>query len=180
MMNRFLLPLGAFALLVVVLYFGVQNSPDHDHLKSVLIGKPAPQFTLPDLMKPGENLSNTKLKGKPYVLNVWATWCATCRVEHPELLELARTQDVPIIGLNWKDDGDLAHEWLDKLGNPYAAIPVDRPGREAINWGVTAAPESFLVDANGVVQFRLQGAMTKEIWDTEFAPRIAGKSMVAR
>ena len=179
-MNRFLLPLGGFVLLVVVLYFGVQSSPDRDHLKSVLIGRPAPQFTLPDLMNPGATISNAKFKGKPYVVNVWATWCATCRVEHSALLELSRTQDVPIIGLNWKDDEDLAHEWLDQLGNPYAAIAADKPGREAINWGVTAAPETFLVDGNGVVQFRLQSAMTREIWEKEFVPRIAGKSMVAQ
>jgi cytochrome c biogenesis protein CcmG/thiol:disulfide interchange protein DsbE len=179
-MNRFLVPLGAFALLVVVLYFGVQSSPDRDHLRSVLIGRPAPQFTLPDLMKPGATLSNAKFKGKPYVLNVWGTWCAACREEHPQLLELARTQGVPLVGLDWKDDEAVAHEWLNQLGNPYAAIAADHPGREAINWGVTAAPESFLVDASGVVQYRLQGAMTKEIWDKEFAPRIAGKSMVAQ
>jgi len=179
-MNRFLLPLGGFVLLVVVLYFGVQSSPDRDHLKSVLIGRPAPQFTLPDLMNPGATISNAKFKGKPYVVNVWATWCATCRVEHSALLELSRTQDVPIIGLNWKDDEDLAHEWLNQLGNPYAAIAADKPGREAINWGVTAAPETFLVDGNGVVQFRLQSAMTREIWEKEFVPRIAGKSMVAQ
>ena len=179
-MNRFLLPLGGFILLVVVLYFGVQSSPDRDHLKSVLIGRPAPQFTLPDLMNPGATISNAKFKGRPYVLNVWATWCATCRVEHSALLELSRTQDVPIIGLNWKDDEELAHEWLNQLGNPYAAIAADKPGREAINWGVTAAPETFLVDGNGIVQFRLQSAMTREIWEKEFVPRIAGKSMVAR
>ena len=179
-MNRFILPLGGFLLLVVVLYFGVQHSPDRDHLKSVLIGRPAPQFTLPDLMNPGATLSNAKFKGKPYVVNVWATWCATCRVEHSALLDLSRTQDVPIIGLNWKDDEALAHQWLSELGNPYAAIAADRPGREAINWGVTAAPETFLVDGNGIVQYRLQSAMTREIWEKEFLPRIAGKSMVAQ
>jgi cytochrome c biogenesis protein CcmG/thiol:disulfide interchange protein DsbE len=180
MINRFLLPFGAFVVLALVLYLGVQNSPDRENLRSVFLGKPAPQFTLPDLMNPAASVSNAKLKGKPYLLNVWATWCVSCRVEHPMLMELSRTQDVPLVGLNWKDEGDLAHQWLEQLGNPYSAIAVDRPGREAINWGVTAAPETFLVDENGVVQYRLAGPMTKEIWEREFVPRLAGKSMVAR
>jgi len=179
-MNRFVLPLGVFALLVIVLYVGVKNSPDREHMKSVLIGRPAPEFTLPDLMNPGATLSNAKFIGKPYVLNVWGTWCPSCRVEHQTLLELSKQQDVPIIGLNWKDEPDLAHEWLAQLGNPYAAIAVDQPGRTAIDWGVTAAPETFLVDARGVVQFRLAGAMTHEIWEKEFVPRIQGKRMVAQ
>jgi cytochrome c biogenesis protein CcmG/thiol:disulfide interchange protein DsbE len=179
MMNRFLLPLGVFVLLAVVLYVGVKNSPDREHLRSVLIGKPAPQFTLPDLMHPGNTLSNAQFKGKPYLLNVWGTWCVTCRVEHPMLMQLAQKQEVPIIGLNWKDeDESLAHEWLREFGNPYTAIAQDKPGREAINWGVTAAPETFLVDANGIVQYRLAGAMTPEIWEREFLPRIQGKEPV--
>jgi cytochrome c biogenesis protein CcmG/thiol:disulfide interchange protein DsbE len=181
MINRFLLPLGVFVLLAAVLYIGVKNSPDREHLRSVLIDKPAPQFVLPDLMKPGDTLSNAKFKGKPYLLNVWGTWCVTCRDEHPMLMQLAAKQAVPIVGLNWKDEDDsLAHEWLDKLGNPYTAIAQDKPGREAINWGVTAAPETFLVDANGIVKYRLAGAMTPEIWEREFVPRLQGKDPVAR
>jgi cytochrome c biogenesis protein CcmG, thiol:disulfide interchange protein DsbE len=179
-MNRFILPLGGFLLLVVVLYFGVQNSPNRLNLASVLIGRPAPQFTLPDLLKPGNTISNASFRGKPYVINVWGTWCPACRVEHSTLMELSQQQPVPIIGLNWKDEEDLAHQWLSQLGNPYAAIAVDKPGRTAIDWGVTAAPETFLVDAEGVVQYRLAGAMTHEIWQREFAPRLAGKSMVAK
>jgi cytochrome c biogenesis protein CcmG/thiol:disulfide interchange protein DsbE len=97
------------------------------------------------------------------------------------LMQLSQTQDVPIVGLNWKDEDDsLSHEWLQRFGNPYAAIAQDKPGREAINWGVTAAPETFLVDANGVVQYRLASAMTPEIWEREFLPRIQGKQTVTR
>jgi cytochrome c biogenesis protein CcmG/thiol:disulfide interchange protein DsbE len=181
MMNRFVLPLCAFFVLAGVLYIGVKNSPDREHLRSVLIGRPAPQFTLPDLMTPGAMLSNAKFKGKPYLLNVWGTWCVTCRDEHPVLMQLAQKQAIPIVGLNWKDeDDDLAHEWLSQLGNPYTAIAQDKPGREAINWGVTAAPETFLVDGNGVVQFRLAGAMTPEVWEREFVPRLQGKQPVSR
>src|SRR3954468_16862580 len=181
MMNRFALPLGVFVLLAAVLYFGVKSSPDREHLRSVLIGRPAPQFVLPDLMNPGATLSNAKFKGKPYLLNVWGTWCVTCRVEHPMLMQLSQKQDVPIVGLNWKDEDDnLAHDWLQEFGNPYTAIAQDKPGREAINWGVTAAPETFLVDANGVVQYRLAGAMTPQIWERAFVPRPPGKEPVAR
>src|ERR1041384_6239410 len=113
MSNRFLLPLCGFVLLAAVLYVGVKNSPDREHLRSVLIGKPAPQFTLPDLLNPGRTVSNATFKGKPYLLNVWGTWCVTCRVEHPMLMQLAAKQAVPIVGLNWKDEDDnAAHEWL--------------------------------------------------------------------
>src|SRR3569833_155276 len=181
MMNRFVLPLCGFVLLAGVLYFGVKSSPDREHLRSVLIGRPAPQFVLPDLLNPGATVSNAKFKGKPYLLNVWGTWCVTCRVEHPMLMQLSRTQDVQIVGLNWKDeDESLSHEWLEQFGNPYATIPQDKPGREAINWGVTAAPETFLVDANGIVQYRLAGAMTQDVWEREFLPRIQGKQPVSR
>src|ERR1044071_5452216 len=176
MMNRFVLPLCGFVLLAVILYFGVQNSPDREHLRSVLIGKPAPQFVLPDLMNPGATISNAKFKGKPYLLNVWGTWCVTCRVEHPVLMQLAAKQAVPIVGLNWKDeDENAAHEWRQEFGNPYTAIAQDKTGREAINWGVSAAPETFLVDANGIVQYRLGTAMSPQIWEEEFVPRLNGK-----
>ncbi len=179
-MNRFLFPLGVFALLAVVLYVGVKNSPNRETMTSVLIGRPAPQFTLPDLMTPGASVSSATFRGKPYVFNVWATWCPSCRVEHQTLLELSKQQEVPIVGLNWRDEDDLAHEWLARLGNPYAAIAVDKPGRTAIDYGVTGAPETFLVDANGIVQYRLAGAMTHEIWQREFVPRLAGKATVAK
>jgi cytochrome c biogenesis protein CcmG/thiol:disulfide interchange protein DsbE len=178
-MNRFILPLGGFFLLAIVLYVGVKNSPDRQNLRSVLLGRPAPEFALPDLMNPGSTLSNANFKGKPYVLNVWGTWCVTCRYEHEALMQISQQQDVPIVGLNWKDETALANEWLTRLGNPYDAIAVDKIGRTAIDYGVTAAPETFLVDANGIVQYRLSGAMTLDIWKREFEPRIAGKSMVA-
>jgi cytochrome c biogenesis protein CcmG, thiol:disulfide interchange protein DsbE len=111
---------------------------------------------------------------------VWATWCVTCRYEHETLMQISRDEGVPIIGLNWKDEDNLAHDWLNRLGNPYVAIPVDKKGRVPIDYGVTAAPESFLVDANGIVQYRLAGAMTPAIWKREFEPRLAGKSVVAK
>jgi cytochrome c biogenesis protein CcmG, thiol:disulfide interchange protein DsbE len=175
-MNRFLLPLGAFALLVIMFYIGVQNSPNRSTLTSVLVGRPAPEFTLPNMQNPDATVSTKDLRGKPWVLNVWGTWCAACRVEHQALMEISQQGQVPIIGLNWKDDLELAHEWLARLGNPYQVIAVDQDGRAAIDWGVYGAPETFLIDAQGVVQYRLAGAMTHEIWQREFLPRIQGKS----
>jgi cytochrome c biogenesis protein CcmG/thiol:disulfide interchange protein DsbE len=178
-MNRFVLPLGGFVLVAIVLYIGVRNSPDRENLRSVLIGRPAPEFNLPDFANPGSTISNANFSGKPYVLNVWATWCVTCRYEHEALMEISRQQEVPIVGLNWKDEPALATEWLERLGNPYDVIAVDKPGHTAIDFGVTAAPETFLIDANGIVQYRLAGAMTPEIWKREFEPRLAGKATVA-
>ena len=177
-MNRFILPLGGFALLVVVLYFGVQNSPNRSTLTSALIGRPAPQFTLPNLLNPESKVNTKDMLGKPWVFNVWGTWCPACRVEHQTLVEIAGLGQAPIVGLNWKDDLELAHEWIARLGNPYAAIAVDKEGRTAIDWGVYGAPETFLVDANGLVQYRLAGPMTHEIWEREFLPRIQGKAVV--
>jgi cytochrome c biogenesis protein CcmG/thiol:disulfide interchange protein DsbE len=174
-MNRFIAPLGVFALLVVVLYLGVKSAPNRSTLTSVLIGKPAPEFVLPNLMNPTETVSTQDLKGKPWIFNVWGTWCVACRVEHQALMDIAQTSEVPIVGLNWKDDLDLAHEWLARLGNPYEVIAVDKEGRAAIDWGVYGAPETFLIDAQGTVQYRLAGAMTKEVWEREFLPRIQGK-----
>jgi cytochrome c biogenesis protein CcmG/thiol:disulfide interchange protein DsbE len=176
-MNRFILPLGGFALLVIVLFFGVKNSPNRSTLTSVLIGRQAPEFTLPDMQNPGRMLSTKDFRGKPWVLNVWGTWCVSCRVEHQTLMEIAQLDQAPIVGLNWKDDLDLAQEWLTRLGNPYDAIAVDQDGRSAIDWGVYGAPETFLVDAQGVVQYRLAGPMTHEVWQREFLPRIQGKTV---
>jgi cytochrome c biogenesis protein CcmG, thiol:disulfide interchange protein DsbE len=114
------------------------------------------------------------------VLNVWGTWCPACRYEHQTLIDISQSGQAPIVGLNWKDDLDLANEWLAQLGNPYEMIAVDKEGRTAIDWGVYGAPETFLVDAEGKVQFRLAGPMTHEIWEREFLPRIQGKPAVAQ
>jgi len=174
-MNRFILPLGGFALLVLVLFLGVKTSPERSTLQSVLIGKPAPEFTLPDLMNPGRQLSSKDWAGNAYVLNVWGTWCPGCRQEHETLLRIAQLGQAPLIGINWKDEDSLAHEWLAQLGNPYAAIVSDHSGRTAIDWGVYGAPETFLVDSQGLVQYRHVGPMTMEVWEKQFVPRITGK-----
>jgi cytochrome c biogenesis protein CcmG/thiol:disulfide interchange protein DsbE len=172
-MNRFLLPLGAFALLAVVLAIGIQHSPDKGIIASPLIGKPAPQFALPSLTDPANVVRSADLKGRWYLFNVWGTWCGECRAEHDMLLQVGRAGVVPVIGLDWKDDDAQAREWLAQLGNPYQAVAVDRSGRAAIDWGVYGAPETFLVNPQGVVVYKHVGALTYETWTREILPRVS-------
>ena len=169
-MWKFIVPFGLFALLGVFLYIGLHRDPSY--VPSPLIGKPAPEFTLPSLQDPAYPVSTKDLAGRPWVLNVWGTWCAGCRQEHPVLLQIARQTSVPIIGLDWKDDATEAQRWLAELGNPYAAVAFDSEGRTAIDWGVYGAPETFLIGADGKVLYKHIAPMTLEVWAREFEPRI--------
>jgi cytochrome c biogenesis protein CcmG/thiol:disulfide interchange protein DsbE len=169
-MLKYLIPIGVFAGLLVFFYVGLDR--DKETLPSPLIGKPAPQFSLPRVGDPSQTISNSTFAGKPYVVNVWATWCGGCRQEHGALLEIAQRKEVPIIGLNWKDDMELAQQWLSQLGDPYVGSAFDVEGRVAIDWGVYGAPETFLVDANGNVIHKHIAPITVEIWERDFVPRI--------
>ena len=171
-MTRFLLPAGVFALLVAVLFIGIQRAPEKTVIPSALIGKPAPQFTLPVLGAEAP-FDAGSLRGKWYVLNVWGTWCPECRNEHEMLLEIARSEVIPVIGLNWKDEDAAALDWLAQLGNPYDVVVADRDGRVAIDWGVYGAPETFLVDPQGKVVHRHVGPLTPEVWSREFLARLS-------
>jgi cytochrome c biogenesis protein CcmG/thiol:disulfide interchange protein DsbE len=171
-LNRFWLPIAVFVLLAVVLYIGVKHSPDKSTMVSALLGKPAPAIELPVLGDATRKFRSGDLAGRPWVLNVWGTWCVECRVEHEALLGIARQGGVPIVGLNWRDEDALAIEWLQQLGNPYSVVAVDGEGRTAIDFGVYGAPETFLIDANGLVQYRHVGPMTWEVWEHEFASRL--------
>jgi cytochrome c biogenesis protein CcmG, thiol:disulfide interchange protein DsbE len=168
--NRFLLPAAVFLVLAGVLYVGVQHSPNKSTLTSALLGKPAPEFTLPTLA--GGQISSKDLLGKPWVMNVWGTWCFACREEHPVLLDIAKRDEVVLIGLNWRDDDAAAREWLVRLGDPYRVTAVDNEGRTAIEFGVYGAPETFFIDSAGFVQYRHVGPMTLEIWQKEFVARL--------
>jgi cytochrome c biogenesis protein CcmG/thiol:disulfide interchange protein DsbE len=172
-MWKFLLPFAAFVALAVLFAFGLNPSRDIHALPSPLIGKPAPAFTLTDVLDPARSVSNAPLNGQVYVLNVWATWCAPCREEHEALLAISQQHVVPIIGLNWKDQRERAQQWLQELGNPYQGVGFDSDGRTAIEWGVYGAPETYLVDGQGRVIFKFISPMTQQIWDREFMPRIA-------
>jgi len=170
--SRFLIPAAIFLALAGVLYVAVVHSPNKSTMQSALLGKTVPAFSLPVLGNPGMNLTNTQLAGRPWVLNVWGTWCAACRDEHPVLLDIAKQNVLPLVGLDWKDEDDAALEWLKQLGNPYSVVAVDRDGRTAINFGVYGAPETFFIDADGRVQYRHVGAMTAEVWQREFLSRL--------
>jgi cytochrome c biogenesis protein CcmG/thiol:disulfide interchange protein DsbE len=171
-MNRFILPLGIFALLAIVLGIGIKHSPEKGMIPSPLIGKPAPDFTLPVLTDSNRMFRSADLKGRWYVFNVWGTWCGECRAEHNTLLQIQKLAQVPVIGLDWKDEEPDALRWLAELGNPYEVVATDREGRIAIDWGVYAAPETFLVDPQGIVVYKYIGALTLEAWQTQFVPRL--------
>lgn len=171
-MNRFVLPVVVFVALAGVLYIGVRHSPDKSTMVSALLGKPAPDFELPVLGDAAHKFNSRALAGKPWVLNVWGTWCGECRVEHETLLAIAAQKQVPLIGLSWRDDDDAAQQWLTELGNPYSVVAVDREGRTAIDFGVYGAPETFFIDATGRVLYRHVGAMTLDVWQREFASRL--------
>jgi cytochrome c biogenesis protein CcmG/thiol:disulfide interchange protein DsbE len=171
-MWRYLAPIGLFATLLAFFYFGLGR--DKETLPSPLIGKPAPAFELPRVDDPARMISTKDFAGRTYVLNVWGTWCPGCRQEHEALLEIARRNVVPIVGLDWKDDLQLAQRWLRELGNPYAVTAFDAEGRVAIDWGVYGAPETFLVDAQGVIRHKHVGPLTLEDWERDFMPKISG------
>jgi cytochrome c biogenesis protein CcmG/thiol:disulfide interchange protein DsbE len=169
-MLKFIVPFALFVLLAIFLFVGLNRDPSY--VPSPLIGKPAPEFSLPSLQDASYPVSSKELLGQPWVLNVWGTWCGGCRQEHETLIAIARTKAVPIIGLNWKDDNALAQQWLRDLGNPYSVVAEDREGRVAIDWGVYGAPETFLIGPDGVVLYKHIAPMTMEVWNREFLPRI--------
>jgi cytochrome c biogenesis protein CcmG/thiol:disulfide interchange protein DsbE len=168
------LPLAVFAALAVLLAAGVwlSRKPDRDVLPSTLIGKPAPAFALPVLHEPARVVTLDQLKGAPFVINVWGSWCPTCREEHPILTRFAETKQVRVVGLDWKDDPDDGKRWLEQFGNPYWLVLADEEGRTVIDLGVAAAPETFLVDAHGIVRWKKAGALTDATIRNELEPAL--------
>jgi cytochrome c biogenesis protein CcmG, thiol:disulfide interchange protein DsbE len=165
---RFLVPAVLFAALVGFFIIGLQKDPGE--IRSPLIGKPAPAFSLESLGDPAWRVSAADFAGQAWLLNVWATWCGGCREEHEALLQIARDSKIPMVGLNWRDDRTLALQWLTQLGNPYVSVAFDPVGRAAIDWGVYGAPETFLIGADGTVLRKRIGVMTPEIWRRDFLP----------
>lgn len=162
------LPIVLFAVLVAFFFVGLQRDPTV--IPSPLVGRPAPAFALESLGNPAWQVGSADFAGRPYLLNVWATWCGGCYQEHDELLAIARENRVPMLGLNWRDERAKALQWLQELGNPYAAVAFDPEGRVAIDWGVYGAPETFLIGADGVILHKRIGPMTAEVWRQEFLP----------
>ena len=170
-MLRFALPLGVFAALVLLL--GVGLSLDPREVPSPLIDKPAPPFQLPLLHQPEKSFSPREMQGRVWVLNVWASWCAACREEHPVLAGFARSGPTPLYGLNYKDQRNDAIAWLRRFGDPYVASLVDADGRIGIDYGVYGVPETYVIDKQGVIRYKRIGPVTPAILKEKIAPLIA-------
>jgi cytochrome c biogenesis protein CcmG/thiol:disulfide interchange protein DsbE len=174
-MIRRLWPLLAFLALAALLYAGVRMNSGRDNtaIVSPLIGKPAPAFSLPVLGQPGRVVSGADLRGKPYLLNVWGSWCVNCREEHPQVTALARAGRVRVIGYDYKDDPADAARWLGELGDPYEFSLADEEGRVALDWGIYGAPESYLVDARGIVRWKFVGPLDEGVVRGQLEPALA-------
>ena len=167
---KFLLPLAIFIVLVVFLAKGLDLNPRE--VPSPLIGKPAPAFTLTRLDDAALTIKREDLLGKVWLLNVWASWCAPCREEHPLLVQLARRNLAPLYGLNYKDQRDAGQAFLNKLGNPYQATLFDADGRVGIDYGVYGVPETFIIDKQGVIRLKHVGPLTPEVIQTRLEPML--------
>lgn len=170
MKARFLIPL--FLFMAVAVFLGIGLKLDPRDVPSPLVGKAAPHFDLPSLHDPDKRVTPGDFKGQVWLLNVWATWCASCRQEHATLVEFSRFSDVPIVGLDWKDEDQAAKEWLETLGDPYSVVAVDSTGRTAIDWGVYGAPETYLIDQQGIIQLKHTGPVNRQIMKDKIIPKI--------
>jgi cytochrome c biogenesis protein CcmG/thiol:disulfide interchange protein DsbE len=168
---RFLVPAVVLAALVVLFARGLQRDPTV--IPSPLIGQPAPAFDLPT--PDGSRLTQAALHGTPVLVNYWASWCTPCLQEHPLLMELARS-GVKIVGINYKDDPQAAAQWLERHGNPFAIVARDADGRAGLDWGVYGVPETFALDAAGIIRHKHIRPLTREVWDTQLAPIMRGPS----
>jgi len=172
---RRVLPLLAFAVLAILLAVGVRMNSGRDTsaIPSPLIGKPMPAFSLPVLGDPQRQVGDQDLRGRAFVLNVWGSWCPACRDEAPQLDRLAKAKVVRVIGYDYKDEAAEGQRWLREFGNPFELVVADEDGRAALDWGIYGAPETFLVDAKGIVRWKTIGPITDEVLEKELLPRIA-------
>lgn len=163
----FLAPVLVFALVVVAFFAGLGRDPSR--LPSMMIGKAVPAFSLAPVRPDDQGFAATDLDGQPALINFYASWCAACRIEHPILMRL-RAQGVILHGVDWKDQPEAGFKWLIDRGDPYIRVGSDVSGRAGIDMGVSAVPETFVVDRQGVVRYRHVGAITAEDWDTKIGP----------
>jgi cytochrome c biogenesis protein CcmG/thiol:disulfide interchange protein DsbE len=168
--KRFLIPLGIFAALVGFLFAGLGLNPRE--VPSPLVGKPAPAFRLPQLHAPDRQFAREDMLGQVWLLNIWASWCVSCRDEHPLLTELAKARIVPIVGLNYKDKPDDAKAWLSRYGDPYSLSVTDADGRIGIDWGVYGVPETFVIDKAGVIRRKHIGPVTRDSLEKKILPLV--------
>jgi cytochrome c biogenesis protein CcmG/thiol:disulfide interchange protein DsbE len=168
--SRFLIPLVVFLAIGLLLAVGLKLNPRE--VPSPLINHLAPEFRLPQLFEENLEFATADLHGKVWVLNVWASWCAACRTEHQLLHDLAATGDVDVVGLNYKDEHVAAISWLRALGNPYRWIAVDSAGDIAIDWGVYGVPETFVIDANGIIRYKHIGPLDPDVLHQKILPLV--------
>lgn len=169
-MTRFLVPLGFFLLLLVFLGVGLTLNPRE--IPSPLIDNPAPPFKLAQLRTPEKTFSSDDMRGRVWLLNVWASWCVSCRDEHPVLLGLAKTGMVPIQGLNYKDKREDALNWLNRFGDPYTLAMSDREGRVGIDYGVYGVPETYVIDKAGVIRYKHIGPLSTDAIQSKIIPLV--------
>lgn len=168
-MKRFLIPLALFVVLAVFLAIGLNRDPRE--VPSPLVGKPAPAFTLPQLQKE-TSFSPKDMAGKVWLLNVWASWCVSCRQEHPVLVDFAKTRLAPLVGLDYKDQRAEALAWLARHGDPYDLSAVDADGRVGIDYGVYGVPETYVIDKAGTIRFKQIGPVTPDVMRLKIVPLI--------
>jgi len=190
-MNRFLWPLIGFVVLVVLLAVGLKLDPSD--VPSPLIGKPAPAFSLARVDAPEQSFSPQDMQGKVWLLNVWSTWCVSCRQEHPVLVEMAKNKAIALVGLNYKEvRGDVdvdadkitpdaeralalqrSNAWLQQHGNPYSLSVLDLDGRVGIDYGVYGVPETYVIDKTGVIRYKQTGPITPDVFSGKILPLVA-------
>lgn len=170
MRAQLLIPLAIFAAIAALLGIGLTRDPSR--VPSPLIGEPVPDFAIPRLAQPEQRLRSEALQGQPYLLNVWASWCAPCREEHPVLMEAARHPELTVVGLNYKDNRLAARKWLRKHGDPYQATGFDKEGVAALDLGVYGVPETYLVDGQGIIRRKFVGALSQRQLQEVILPRI--------
>lgn len=174
---RFILPV--IVLIGLVALFAYNLNRDPTLVPSPLIDKPAPAFDLPTLSGTPAKMLVADLKGRPVLVNFFASWCVSCKIEHPYLLQLAREDRVPIIGVDYKDTDDAARQWLAQHGDPYRQVIFDHSGDMGINWGVYGVPETFVLDAQGVIRYKQVGPLTAVAWRRHVEPLLQAPQSTA-
>ncbi|MAM86726.1 MAG: DsbE family thiol:disulfide interchange protein [unclassified Hahellaceae] len=171
MRRRILLFIPLLVFIVLILLFNAQMDTDPTKLEMARAGQPVPEFSLEALDSPDRLLTNADLPAQPYLINVWATWCPACRVEHPYLLDLKK-RGVEIIGLDYKDERPKAQDWLKDLGDPYTLVLYDKAGRLGLDLGVYGAPETYVVDSEGLLRYRHIGIVNERVWQDVLRPQL--------
>jgi cytochrome c biogenesis protein CcmG/thiol:disulfide interchange protein DsbE len=169
-LNRLLVPLAVFGIIVAFLFVGLGLNPRE--VPSPLIGKPAPGFQLAQLHTPEKPFTQKDMLGQVWLLNVWASWCVSCRDEHPLLVDLAKKKEVTLVGLNYKDKPDEAKAWLKQFGDPYRLSVSDMDGRVGIDYGVYGVPETFVIDKQGVIRYKQIGPITPAALEKKILPLV--------